>query len=131
MALKLTLKPEEKIIINGAVIANGKSKATLGVENKAIILRQKDILGEEDANTPAKRIYFCVQLAYLDPENERDYLEKTHDLVADFVRAVPTTEVVELLRNVGNSIEQRNYFQALKLLQKLRAFEEKRLNYAG
>ncbi len=131
MALKLTLKPNEKIIINGAVITNGKSKTVLGIENEAIILRQKDILNEEQANTPAKRIYFCIQLAYLDRENERHYLQQAHGLVAEFVNAVPSAEVVAILREVGASIEHRNFFQALKQMRKLLAYEEKRLNYAG
>ena len=54
MPLKLTLKPEEKVVINGAVLANGPSKTTLSIENSAIILRQKDIMQESDATTPAQ-----------------------------------------------------------------------------
>ena len=129
MALKLTLKPEEKVIVNGAVIANGGAKTTLSIENSAIILRQKDILTEEQADTPAKRIYFCLQLAYLDTDHERDYLEKANLLVRDFIAAVPTEEVREILEPVGTDVSSRNYFKALKQLKKLIAYEEKRLNY--
>lgn len=131
MALKLTLKPEEKVIVNGAVIANGGAKTTLSIENSAIILRQKDILTEEQASTPAKRIYFCLQLAYLDSEHERDYLEKANLLVRDFIEAAPTKEVREILEPVGHDVSARNYFKALKQLKKLIAYEEKRLNYGG
>ena len=129
MALKLTLKPEEKVIVNGAVIANGGAKTTLSIENSAIILRQKDILTEEQANTPAKRIYFCLQLAYLDSDHERDYLEKANLLVRDFVEAAPTEEVRAILEGVGHDVSARNYFKALKQLKTLIAYEEKRLNY--
>lgn len=131
MALKLTLKPEEKVIVNGAVIANGGAKTTLSIENSAIILRQKDILTEEQANTPAKRIYFCLQLAYLDSDHERDYLEKANLLVRDFIEAAPTGEVRDILEQVGTDVSERNYFKALKQLKKLVAYEEKRLNYGG
>jgi len=131
MALKLTLKPEEKVIVNGAVIANGGAKTTLSIENSAIILRQKDILTEEQASTPAKRIYFCLQLAYLDSEHERDYLEKANLLVRDFIEAAPTEEVREILEPVGIDVSARNYFKALKQLKKLIAYEEKRLKYGG
>jgi flagellar protein FlbT len=131
MALKLTLKPNEKIIINGAVIANGRSKITLGIENSAVILREKDILTEERATTPAKRIYFCIQMAYLDHEHEREYLERANLLVREFVSAVPTAEVKDILEPVGAEVSKRQYFQALKHMRKLLAFEEKRLNYAG
>jgi len=131
MALKLTLKPDEKVIVNGAVIANGGAKTTLSIENSAIILRQKDILTEEQASTPAKRIYFCLQLAYLDSDHERDYLEKANLLVRDFINAAPTEEVREILEPVGIDVSARNYFKALKQLKKLIAYEEKRLNYGG
>ena len=131
MALKLTLKPEEKVIVNGAVIANGGAKTTLSIENSAIILREKDILTEEQADTPAKRIYFCLQLAYLDTDHERDYLEKANLLVRDFINAVPTDEIRELLEPVGIDVSARNYFKALKQLKKLIAYEERRLNYGG
>lgn len=131
MTLKLTLKPAEKVIINGAVLANAGSKTTLSVENSAVILREKDILTEEHANTPAKRIYYCLQLAYLDDEHERDYLEKTNLLVREFIQAVPTAEVKEILGSVGTEVSGRNYFKAMKQMKKLIAYEEKRLNYGG
>ena len=52
-------------------------------------------------------------------------------VATEFVNAVPSTEVVHILREVGASIEHRNFFQALKQMRKLIAYEEKRLNYAG
>jgi flagellar protein FlbT len=131
MALKLTLKPGEKVIINGAVLANASGKTTLSIENSAVILREKDILTEEHANTPAKRIYYCLQLAYLDDENERSYLEKANLLVREFIEAVPTAEVKDILGQVGTEVSGRNYFKAMKQMKKLIAFEEKRLNYGG
>ena len=58
MALKITLKPGERMIIGGAVLTNGNSASCdLVVENKIPILRQKDILTEEKANSPCRRIY--------------------------------------------------------------------------
>ena len=44
MPLKLSLKPGEKFVINGAVVANGDKRSTLVVQNQAAILREKDIL---------------------------------------------------------------------------------------
>ena len=47
MALKITLKPNEKMIVGGAVITNGNIKNTnLIIENNVPILRQKDIISE-------------------------------------------------------------------------------------
>jgi flagellar protein FlbT len=66
MPLKLSLKPGEKLVINGAVVENGDRRATLVLQNKASVLREKDIMQQADANTPARRIYFPVMMMYLD-----------------------------------------------------------------
>ena len=70
MTLKITLKPREKMIIGGAVLINGNPKNTdLIIENTVPVLRQKDILSEKDATSPCSRIYFVIQLMYIDEAN--------------------------------------------------------------
>ena len=66
MPLKLSLKPGEKFVLNGAVVQNGDRRSALLLQNKASVLREKDIMQEEEANTPARRIYFPVMMMYLD-----------------------------------------------------------------
>ena len=66
MALKVELKPHERIVIGNAVIRNGETRGKLFIEGKTPIMREKDILTASDANSPAKRIYFVLQLMYLD-----------------------------------------------------------------
>ena len=65
MSLKIDLKPGEKFIINGAVLTAGKRRVSLVLENKAVLLRSKDIMQEREADTPAKRIYFAIMLMYI------------------------------------------------------------------
>jgi len=130
MALKLTLKPNEKVIVNGAVITNGAAKTAVSIENNAVILRDKDILQEEDANTPARRVYFCVMMAYLDPSNRSTYLERFNEFAADFIRAVPTEEVRDIIVPIGTAVAAGKYFQALRQCKKLVAYEDKRLGFS-
>ena len=55
------------MIIGGAVVTNGNSASCdLVIENKTPILRQKDILTEEKADSPCRRIYYAIQLMYID-----------------------------------------------------------------
>ncbi|RPJ12927.1 MAG: flagellar protein FlbT, partial [Deltaproteobacteria bacterium] len=55
MALKITLKPGERMVIGGAVLTSGNSASCdLVIENRTPILRQKDILTEEKANSPCR-----------------------------------------------------------------------------
>ncbi len=64
MALKVELKPGERILIGECVITNGNQRARFLVEGKTPILREKDILTAQQADTPAKRIYLAVLLMY-------------------------------------------------------------------
>ena len=57
MALKVELKPNERIIIGNAVIRNGEQRTRFFIEGEAPILREKDILTPRTADSPAKRIY--------------------------------------------------------------------------
>ncbi len=60
MALKITLKPREKMIIGGAVLTNGShSSCNLVIENKIPILRQKDIMSEAEADSALPQALFC------------------------------------------------------------------------
>ena len=71
MALKVELKPHERIIIGSCVITNTDQRARLLIDGEKIpILREKDILTPETADTPAKLIYLAVQLMYISPEPE-------------------------------------------------------------
>ena len=66
MALRISLKPHEKMILGGAVIANDNNAAChLIIKNRVPILREKDILSEEEANSPSRRLYFVIQLMYI------------------------------------------------------------------
>lgn len=66
MALKLSLKPGEKFVLNGAVVQNGDRRGVLILQNRASVLREKDIMQAEDVTTPARRIYFPIMMMYLD-----------------------------------------------------------------
>ena len=122
MALKIKLKPHERLIIGGAVVTNGDTKCDLIVENEVPVLRDKDILREKDADTPSKRIYFIIQLMYVD---NRDIVEQHNiywSLVKDFVEAAPRT--AETLAEISSLIIEGKYYPALKLARKLIEYEE-------
>ena len=123
MALKITLKPHEKMILGGAVIANGSNAGCqLTIENKVPILREKDILSENDANTHSRRLYFVIQLMYIDKENLGLHQKNYWDLVNKIVKAAPST--VGLIDHINEEIVSVRYYQALKLAQKLINYEQ-------
>jgi flagellar protein FlbT len=122
MALKITLKPHERMIIGGTVITNGTRKCDLLVENKVPIMRQKDIMNEQDANSPCRRIYFSIQLMYIDEENLISHHNTYWKLVQDTVNAAPSS--LGLIDQISEHILHNKYYQALKLAKKLIAYEQ-------
>ena len=126
MPLKLTLKPHEKVIIGNAVIENLARGATFLILNTTTILREKDIFTEETADTPAKRIYYVIQLMYLSGSLEEskahhpDYFELTRQ----FQEACPTPEAFELIAGMGQHILDDNFYAALNTCKKLIEYEK-------
>jgi flagellar protein FlbT len=128
MALKIVLKPGERIIISGAVITNGKTTAQLLVENHVPILRQKDIMGENEATTPCRRIYLAIQLMYIDAGNLAMHHHTYWNLVKDVLKAAPST--LPLIGRISDHILNNRHYQALKLAKKLIEYEEEAVAHA-
>ena len=127
MPLKLSLKPHEKFVLNGAVLMNGDRRASLVIENKASILREKDIMTPAQANTPAKRIYLAVQLMYT-ARDPRIHHETYFVLMRELVQAAPSTwpHIVA----VSNHILAGEMYKALKSAKSLIAYEKEILDHA-
>jgi flagellar protein FlbT len=130
MALKITLKPGERMVIGGAVLTNGNSASCdLVIENKTPILRQKDILTEEKADSPCRRVYYAIQLMYVDEHNLAVYHKVYWDLVKGLVRAAPST--VALIDAISEHILQQRYYQALKLTKRLIDYEQEAIQHVS
>lgn len=122
MSLKLTLKADEKVIIGGAVIKNGKTPIEFFVENHVPILRQKDILTEREADTLCKKIYHVIQLMYIDEPDLARYYKIYMDLVKELVTILPKS--VLILDEINEMIISNRYYQALKNAKKLIEYEK-------
>lgn len=127
MALKITLKPHEKLIIGGAVIANGGTRSDFLVENNVPILREKDIMSLKDADSPCRRIYFCIQLMYIDEKNMTEHHKTYWDLVRDVVKAAPSTK--GMLNEISEQILHNQFYQALKSTRKLIDYEQEVMSH--
>ena len=129
MPLKLSLKPGEKFVINGAVMTNGEKRACLIVQNKACLLREKDIMQPEEANTPARRIYLPVMMMYLDPERGDDYYDDFALHMTEFMGAIQNREALAACVEISKEVMSSSYYRALMLCKKLFEFERERLGY--
>ena len=128
MALKVELKPHERIIIGSCVITNTDQRARLLIEGEKVpILREKAILTPETADTPAKLIYLAVQLMYISPEPEANHATY-FNLLRDVVTTAPS--MWPIIEGININILNSDLYQALKEAKKLVAYEKKLLDHA-
>jgi flagellar biosynthesis repressor protein FlbT len=128
MALKVELKPGERVIIGDCVVTNADQRTRLIIEGDTPILREKDILTAETANSPAKRIYLAVQLMYLS-KNATPHHETYFALMRDILQAAPSTW--RYIESINNHILTGELYKALKDAKKLIAYEEELLQNAS
>jgi flagellar protein FlbT len=127
MALRIELKPGERIIIGECVITNNGQRASFLIEGRAPILREKDVMTVERADSPAKRIYLAIQLMYTsrDPRAHHDVY---FALVRDLVEAAPSTW--SYIETINNRILTGDMYKALKESRRLIAYEQELLDNA-
>ena len=127
MALKVELKPGERIIIGECVVTNADQRTRLVIQGSAPILREKDIMTLERADTPAKHIYLAIQLMYTsrDPRTHHDIY---FALLRDIVQAAPSTW--PLIEIINDKILTGDLYKALKEAKKLIAYEQELIGNA-
>jgi flagellar protein FlbT len=127
MPLKLSLKPGEKFVLNGAVVQNGDRRSALILQNKASVLREKDIMQPEEASSPARRIYFPVMMMYLDQACGDRCHDEFVQRLSEFMGAVRNPDVLVDCVNVSKHVMVKEYYKALMLCRKLIEYEDERL----
>jgi flagellar protein FlbT len=124
MSLRVVLKPFERIIIGQSVITNSETRTTFLIDGEAPILREKDILTAETANTPVKRLYLCIQLMYLENDIAK-YQDLYMGFVKDLLEAVPSFRAP--IEAASKLILSGSLYNSLKEIRKLIPREEELL----
>ena len=126
MALKVELKPYEKIVVGSVIIQNGETRARLLIEGEAAILRERDIIGAAEAESPAKRIYFVLQLMYLDQDvvaHKNAFIE----LIDAFMQAAPSAWPI--ISKITDHVISGDIYRAIKATRALIDYEEEITNH--
>lgn len=131
LPLKLSLKPGERFVLNGAVVQNGDRRAVLVLQNKASVLREKDIMQEEEVQTPVRRIYFPVMMMYLDEANAEKYYPEFVRRLTEFMGVIQNPPVLADCVDVSKFCMEREYYKALMVCRKLIEYEDERLGNVG
>jgi flagellar biosynthesis repressor protein FlbT len=123
MPLRVELKPFERIIIGDSVIINSGTRSSFLIDGDTPILREKDTVTAETADTPAKRLYHCVQTMYLKNDVAR-YRSAYLGCVKEMQSAAPGSS--DLIGAVNHHVTEGSLYKALKEIRKLMKREEER-----
>jgi flagellar protein FlbT len=122
--LVLELRQGDLMVVNGAPI-RFRNRARIELTAKARFLFGKQLMTPEQANTPARRIYFALQTAYIGDDDEREAgLSVARRLIAEFQAATTSTLARDLLDRALSAAESDECYQALKLTRRVMRHEE-------
>lgn len=127
MPLKLSLKPGERFVLNGAVVQNGDRRCSLVLQNKASVLREKDIMQAEEVNSPARHVYFPVMMMYLDEAGADKYYDEFLRRMTEFMGVISNPLILAECVAISKGIMVQEYYKALMGARKLIEYEDERL----
>ena len=131
MPLKLSLKPGEKFVLNGAVVQNGDRRASLVLQNKASVLREKDIMQLDEVVSPARHIYFPVMMMYLDEPGANKYYDEFATRLTEFMGVIQNPKILGECLEVSRFVMAKEYYKALMQSRKLVEYEDERMGRAS
>jgi len=129
MPLKLSLKPGERLVLNGAVIQNGDRRASLLLQNKAAVLREKDIMQPDEASTPARRVYFPVMMMYLENADSETWYSEFALRMTEFMGALRNPSILTECVTISRDVMAGEYYKALTRCRKLIEYEDERMGH--
>lgn len=129
--LVLELRQGEFMVVNGAPI-RFRTKARIELAGHARFLFGKQIMGPDQADSPARRIYFAVQTSYIGTDDERPTgLASAGKLIHEF-RSTTTSELArEILDRAWQSAQADDCYKALKLIRRIMRHEDAVLGRAS
>jgi len=121
--LKISLKPNEKIYVNGAVIKVDR-KVSLEFLNDVQFLLQQHVLQPEDARTPLRQLYFIVQIMLMSPGEAQKTRPVFKNTLANLLSTFKNERVLSGLKHIDTLVCEGEVYEALKAIRALYPLEE-------
>lgn len=125
--MRITLKANEKLFLNGAVIRADK-KVTLELLNDATFLLQSHVLQEEDTTTPLKQLYYAGQMILMNPLNKESNFLIFESMLSRTLVVFSDEEILSSLKKCAFLVEEGRIFEILKIIRSLYDREESLIN---
>ena len=112
MTLRISLRDGEKMVINGAVL-RAVGRTDLLIESKASILRGREVMAPDEANTPARQLYFHTMMAYIDPDGSPVHHERIIRSLQEVGRMLSGEEAQIAAGSFARHAAGMHYYRAL------------------
>lgn len=124
MPLSLTLRPNERLVVNGCAIRNANKRQTIIIESRADVVRSNDLLTSEEATTPVTRVYFAIQTALIYPKEREELVPRIQRNLAELATVFGGASLGAIFE-AANFISQTDFYKALAVLRPVIAHEAK------
>ena len=124
--LKISLKPNEKIYLNGAVVRVDR-KVTLELLNDVQFLLESHVLQIDEASTPLRQLYFILQVMLMNPGGAGDACDLFRRSLPMLLASFSDPEITSGLKHVDRMVGEGHIYDALKAIRGLYPLELKAL----
>lgn len=128
--LKITLKANEKIYVNGAVIRTDR-KVSLEFLNDVHFLLEGHVLQPDQATTPLRQLYFIVQMILMNPDGAPEAREMLRKSMPLLLACFSDEHILSTLKHIDRLVNEGHVYEALKAIRGLYVLEAEILNRAG
>ncbi len=127
--LVISLKPNEKFLVNGALLSNGPKRGQLCIDNDDVhVLRMSDVLHPSEIDTPVKRVYYSTQLILSGDVKASDNHQEVCEGLSALIDVFRDTPLSVLLTKAKNSAMAGRYYSVLCSLKNLLPIEDELLS---
>jgi flagellar protein FlbT len=121
--MQITLRPDEKIYINGAVLRVDR-KVSIELLNDAAFLLEAHVMSVDAAVTPLRQLYFIVQMMLIDPSDTVAANALFKESLPRMMDVYTEKTVLDGLGKTAKLVDANRYFDALKVLRGLFAQDD-------
>lgn len=116
MPLAITLKPNERLVVNGCEIRNSNRRHMIHIESHADVVRESDLLDRESAPTPVRRAYFLIQTALIHASHRETLVPLIQSDLADLAMVFGGDNLSRIFE-AANFVSQADFYKALSALR--------------
>ena len=120
--LKISLKPNEKIYINGAVIRVDR-KVSIELLNDVQFLLENHVLQADEASTPLRQLYFILQVMLMNPDGADEARDDVPQVAAAAAGELRRRADPGALKQIDRLVGEDHVYEALKAIRALYPLE--------